>query len=362
MFNRILVPLDGSVLAERALPHAEEFARIFGSKIFLLHVLDPSSYHENPNTIDPLNWQIRKAEADMYMNGIATKVQKSMETYSSNTAEEPANSDATKSSRVVYFIREGKSAETIINFAQTEKINLVVISTHGSSGISRWSISSVTQKVINLIYLPVLIIRSYNEAESISEKIHYRSILLPIDSSLRAEFAISAGIALAGSGKPMSPDTSIKQDQPIQSATSPSEQNTKLIFVTVIKPPEIPIPEPFPEEITRLIKELRDVSRDAMKLYMKEMIEHLPVECETRVIENISVTTAIQDLATQTEDIDLIILCAHGYTGQSSYPYGSIAHHVIQHGTKPVLVVQDVPRAHIQLSEAEKVARKFGDR
>lgn len=363
MFNRILVPLDGSTLAERALPHAEEFARIFGSKIFLLHVLDPSSYHERPNTIDPLNWQIRKSEADMYMNRIAEKVQKSMETDSLNTTKESGSSDLTKSSRVAYFIREGKSAETIINFAQTEEINLLVISTHGSSGISRWNISSVTQKVINLIYLPVLIIRSYNEAESNSEKTHYRKILLPIDSSLRAEFAISAGIALAGSGKPMSSDTGIQQEQSVQSTDIASgDQNTKLIFATVIKPPEIPIPEPFPEEISRLIKELMDVSRDAVKLYMREMVEHLPVECETRVIENISVTTAIQDLATRVEDIDLIILCAHGYTGQSSYPYGSIAHHVIQHGTKSVLVVQDVPRVHIQLSEAEKVARKFGDR
>jgi nucleotide-binding universal stress UspA family protein len=363
MFNRILVPLDGSSLAERALPHAVEFARIFGSKIVLLHVLDPSSYHENPNTIDPLNWQIRKAEADMYMTGIIEKVQKDMRGVSLNTTKEFFSSDATKSSRVVYFIREGKSAETIIRFAQTEKIDLLVISTHGSSGISRWNISSVTQKVINSIYLPVLIIRSYNETAPNSEKIHYRKILLPIDSSLRAEFAISAGIALAGSGKPTKPDIGIKQDKTIQSAEiAMSDQKTKLIFVTVIKPPEIPIPEPIPEEISHLIEELMDVSRDAVKIYMKEMVEHLPVECETRVIENISVSSAIQDIATQGEDIDLIILCAHGYTGQLSYPYGSIAHHMIQHGTKPVLVVQDVPRAHIQLSEAEKVAKKFGDR
>lgn len=69
MFNRILVPLDGSKLAERALPHAEQFARIFGSNIVLLQVLDPISYHENPNPVDPLSWQIRKAETDIYMQG-----------------------------------------------------------------------------------------------------------------------------------------------------------------------------------------------------------------------------------------------------------------------------------------------------
>ena len=79
MFNRILVPLDGSKLAERAIPHAEEFARIFGSSIILLQVLDPTSYHENPNPVDPLSWQIRKTEADMYMNGIAARIQEELQ-------------------------------------------------------------------------------------------------------------------------------------------------------------------------------------------------------------------------------------------------------------------------------------------
>lgn len=353
MFNRILVPLDGSLLSERALPHAEEFARIFGSKIVLLHVLDPTSYHENPNAIDPLNWQIRKAEADVYMNGIAEKVQNSMEA---------ASSDATRHSLVDYSIREGKSAETIINFAQNEEIDLLVICTHGSSGLSRWNISTVTQKVINQIYLPVLIIRSIIEEDINSGNVHYRRILLPIDSSLRAEFAITAGIALAQGGKQTRLDTIKKQDPLVKPNNSPNISNTKLILATVIKRPEIPIPEPFPEEIVRLIKELMKVSRNAVKLYMNEMTAHLPMECETHVIENDSVSTAIQELAAKVEDIDLIILCAHGYTGKSSYPYGSIAHHTIQHGTKPVLVMQDVPRAYTHPSVAANIAEKYGDR
>jgi len=78
MFNRILVPLDGSALAERAIPHAEEFARIFDSRIILLQVLDPTSFHENPNPVDPLSWQIRKAEADMYMQGIAARIREEL--------------------------------------------------------------------------------------------------------------------------------------------------------------------------------------------------------------------------------------------------------------------------------------------
>ncbi len=102
-----------------------------------------------------------------------------------------------KKSRVEYSIREGKTAENIVDFAHAENIDLLVISTHGSGGLSRWNISSVTQKVINLIYLPVLIVRAYNQPEAADARIHYRRILLPIDSSRRAECALPAGIALA---------------------------------------------------------------------------------------------------------------------------------------------------------------------
>src|SRR5450756_1094087 len=195
MFTRILVPLDGSTLAERAIPHAEQFARIFGSSIILLQVLDPTSYYENPNPVDPLNWQIRKTESDIYMNGIAVRLREDLsEDAQSNVSDE-------KKDRVSYSIREGKTAENIVNFAHAEAIDLLVISTHGSGGLSRWNISSVTQKVINLIYLPVLIVRAYNQPGPEDARIHYRRILLPIDSSRRAECALPAGIALARGGE-----------------------------------------------------------------------------------------------------------------------------------------------------------------
>ncbi|MGA9397490.1 MAG: universal stress protein, partial [Anaerolineaceae bacterium] len=190
MFKRILVPLDGSPLAEQAIPHAELFARIFGSNIILLQVLEPTSYHENPKAVDPLTWQIRKAEADLYLQEIAIRIRK-------NLGELPLNKKGEKKSRVDYVIREGKVAENIVNFAHTDKIDLLVIGSHGSGGLSRWNISSVTQKVINLIYLPVLIVRAYNRSNMDEGLNGYGRILLPIDSSRRAECSLSAGIELA---------------------------------------------------------------------------------------------------------------------------------------------------------------------
>lgn len=360
MFNRILVPLDGSTLAERALPHARLFAKIFGSTIFLLQVLDPSAYHDNPNSVDPLSWQIHKAEADLYLRGIATKLQEDLKIFNKDTQNEDQDD---KKVTVEYSIREGKTAENIVNFAHVENIDLLIISTHGSGGLSRWNVSSVTQKVIDMIYLPVLIVRAYNHPATEGAEICYSRILLPIDSSRRAESALSAGIVLAQGETKFQSVSKKTLPGTADSATELTSvaQEPKLYLAAVISPPEIPIPAPYPAEIRKLSDQLLQVSRKAVRAYLDGMKLHLPVECEIRVVESSNITTAVQDLADQ-ENIDLVLMSAHGYTGQSTWPYGSVARNFIEHGTKPVLIIQDVSRTHVQPTAAAIAAEKSGGR
>ncbi|MHC1783818.1 MAG: universal stress protein [Anaerolineaceae bacterium] len=342
MFSRILVPLDGSSLAERAIPHAVLFARIFRSDIILLQVLEPTSYHENPKSVDPLNWQIRKTEADMYMLGIADQIRKELENKSVSCPEE-------KSISVEYFVREGKTAENIVDFAHTENIDLLIISTHGSSGFSRWNISSITEKVVKRIYLPVLIIRSFRDLEVNEPLNRYHKILLPIDSSRRAECSLSAAIELTRGE--MAADVSASED---------GEKST-LVLAAVIRPPEIPIPEPYPVKINLLSNQLRQISRQAVDKYLTELKIRLPVQCETRVVEKASVISALQELADE-DDIDMVVLCAHGHSGQDIWPYGTVTLNYIEHGTKPVLIIQDVPLSHVRATAAEIAAEKSRSR
>jgi nucleotide-binding universal stress UspA family protein len=362
MFNRILVPLDGSTLAERAIPHAEEIARIFKSDIFLLQVLDPTSFHENPNPVDPISWQIRKAEADMYMRGIATRMRQNLNLEVHNDQDKENIGEDTGQIQVGYAIREGKTAENIVNFAHTENIDLLVMSSHGSGGLSRWNISSVTQKVINLIYLPILIVRAYLLPQGENAKVHYRRILLPIDSSRRAECALSAGIELARGEGSRRLDSFGEGETFISAVSEVITSTSRLTLLAVIKSPELPIPEPYPVEIEQLTEQFLHVSQQAASMYLNEMKERLPVECEVLIVENNSVSTAIHELASSEEDIDLVVLCAHGYTGQVTWPYGSVARNYIEHGTKPVLVIQDVPRSRFMPTTAELAAEKSGGR
>ena len=252
-------------------------------------------------------------------------------------------------SRVEYCIREGKAAENIVDFAHTEDIDLLVISTHGSGGLSRWNISSVTQKVINLIYLPVLIVRSYDRPNAAGIIPRYRRILLPIDSSRRAECSLSAGIELT------------RGEMPGSKTSGGTVEKSVLYLAAVIRPPELPIPEPFPVEISQLSEELLRVSHLAVDKYLNEMKERLPVECDTCVVEGVSVVSAIHELA-EKEDVDIVILCAHGYSGQVTWPYGTVTRNYIEHGTKPVLVIQDIPLSQVRQTAAEVAAEKSGRR
>ncbi len=342
MYKRILLPLDGSTFSERAIPHAEQFARIFGANVVLLRVLDVPSYQENPAAIDPLKWQIRKTEAERYLQDLAAKIE-------ARLTEESGNEPLGK--RVEYFIREGRTAENIVNFAHAENIDLVVICTHGMGGLSRWNISSVTHKVINLIYLPVLLVRAYAEKDTRTIPSHYRRILIPVDSSRRAECVLSTAIA-------------IKQNQislATKNETADPEKNTQFFLMSVIKVPELPVPEPYSEEIKQLQQQFLQVTRKAVKNYLNNLKNLFAGECETILIEDQSVPAAIQDVA-EKEKIDLILMSAHGYGGQFNYPYGSIVRHTIEQGSIPTLIIQDIPLSQVKPTHAEIAVKKQGSR
>jgi nucleotide-binding universal stress UspA family protein len=359
MFHRILIPLDGSILAERAIPHAERFARIFNASIVLLRVLDVSS-DENPDIIDPITWQIRKAEAELYLQGVAARIRDHLRYPENNPGNETANN-----ARVEYAIREGRTADNIIDFAHNEKIDLLVISSHGSGGVSRWNMSSVIQKVMDMVYLPLLIVRSFGQQEETSDQIHYRRILLPVDSSRRAECVLPAATLLAQGEKRLEsmPDANLSETnppspEPMAPDSEPSE--ARLYLAAVIKPPEIPIPKPYPVEVGKLSDQLLEVSRQAVHAYLHTMQLRLPVESDIRVTGSSNVASAVQQVADQ-DRIDLIVISAHGNTEQLTVPYGNVTRNIMEHNTKSILVIQDIPQSQVPPTAAAAAAEKSGE-
>ena len=147
MYRKIMVPLDGSELAECVLPHVEAFMKGFDlSDVILVRVVEPEmpSYHsEIP--IDPKIMAQREAErkssAKDYLNKVASRIKH-------------------EGTTVRAEVLVGRVTESLTDYAEKHDIELILIATHGRSGVTRWVRGSVADKILRSANVPVLMVRA----------------------------------------------------------------------------------------------------------------------------------------------------------------------------------------------------------
>jgi nucleotide-binding universal stress UspA family protein len=143
MYKRILVPLDGSELAKKALDEAEKLAKCFSAEIILFQVVPFMPIYGSPELVTTLI-------VDEKQKDLAQKVL-------TNLAEELRR----KELKVTTMVRTGQQvALEIIDFAKESGVDLIVMCTHGRSGITRWMLGSVAHKVLSRAETPILLMRS----------------------------------------------------------------------------------------------------------------------------------------------------------------------------------------------------------
>ena len=140
MYKRILVPLDGSQLAEQALPHAAIHARQFGAEIVLLKVLGPLP---EPTMSSP---QVMRGAAE----ASAQLALEYLQRVAAGLREEGIPIEAATV--------EGKPYVEIVRFAEANDIDLIAMSTRGYSGLSRWLLGSVADRVARGATVPLLLV------------------------------------------------------------------------------------------------------------------------------------------------------------------------------------------------------------
>ena len=318
MINHILVPLDGSSLAECVLPHTLAVAQAFGSQVTLLHVLEPTQIPGQPRAVDPVYWHIRKAESDAYLDAIATRLQAA-------------------GLKAQHAVLEGQPAERVIEYARDNGVDLVILSSHGRSGLSGWNVSSVVQKIILRIYRPILLVRAYQLVTPAVTGLHYQRLLVPLDGSQRAEciLPLASNLALA--------------------------HEAQLLLAHVIHKPEMPRHAPLTSEEAELVTQLTERNRAAAVKYLDQLRARLPGDVETRLIAGVNVLVTLHELAEQ-EKVDLVVLNAHGYSGETRWPYGGTVTSFIAYGSTPLLIAQDVLPEAMEPTPAEVAAQAFGVR
>lgn len=141
MYKKILVPLDGSELAKKALDQAEKLAKAFDAEIVLFQVVPFMPIYGSPELVTPLI--------------IDEKQKESAERYLTNLAEELKE----RGHKVTSMVRTGQQvAVEIIDFAKESGVDLIVMCTHGRSGITRWVLGSIALKVLTRAETPILLI------------------------------------------------------------------------------------------------------------------------------------------------------------------------------------------------------------
>lgn len=150
MYKKILVPLDGSKLAEVALAHVEQLAWELGSSLILLRVVRP------PRAVE----YTRQEEMMALNRERETVFKRDAETYLAARRGELRNKNFEVSTHII--VSEAV-ATAILDFAESEGVDLIAMSTHGRSGLGRWVYGSVADKVLQGATCPVLLIRAKRE-------------------------------------------------------------------------------------------------------------------------------------------------------------------------------------------------------
>jgi nucleotide-binding universal stress UspA family protein len=175
MLNKILVPLDGSELAERALTYATALAGATGANLLLVR----AAFSHTLAGVDPRERQLGAvAEAEAYLQQLATKLRD-------------------RGFVCETVARYGHAPECITESARTRHADLIVMATHGRTGPGRWVLGSVAEAVVAASPIPALVQRAWQPLFGkplLSDK---PRVIVPLDGSAFAETALEAGASLA---------------------------------------------------------------------------------------------------------------------------------------------------------------------
>lgn len=305
MFDTILVPLDGSQLAECVLPHIAAMARPFDAEVTLLRMLEKNQAGTSSQLFDLVNWQINKTRSTLYLEKTKSFLQE-------------------LKIRARTVVLEGLIADGITEYAQHQGIKLLVLSSHGRNGLTQRGTSSITQKIILNAQTSLLIVRAHQyglQSDKLPGNPLYQNILVPLDGSQRAENVLPIVTQLAQFHK------------------------SQIQLVQVIQTPEMARQMPPSREDLELSNQVVARNREEAERYLEQLksrsyLEGIPVQ--THLLTSDNVMVALHQLVEQ-EHIDLVALSAHGYSGNHQWPYGSMVNNFILYGKVPLLVVQDLP-------------------
>ena len=298
----ILVPLDGSSLAEEALPIAQAIAERARCKLKLVLVHEPLILMEPGPAYTKVELAMLKADRE-YLKSVTARLRERL--------------GKSVSSAVV---RGLPVAQTLATYIRELGPDLVVMTTHGRGGIRRAWLGSVTDQLIRSAEIPVLVVRP-GEAGVAKPGAPLSEILVPLDGSPLAEAVLEPAMELA------------------------RLWDAEIALVQVVEPVILVSGEPlsFPSAYADQINAIR---RDSAQDYISDVAERVRgsgLRCTGVAVIGVAVPETLINLAAP-ERVSLLAVATHGRGGPKRALLGSVADKLIRAGSVPVLVVRPAGR------------------
>ena len=299
--EHVLVTTDGSAQASRAVPLALAAVRACSSqRVTLLRVLTNGG-ELGSNPVQALEWELGRAHA-------RADLRRAAEEFGELAGD------------LEQVVAEGRAAEQILRFVDSGNVDLVVMAAHGSDDSRNWRLGSVAAKVVASGRASVLVVPTETESTRINR------VLLPLDCSARAECVVPLVAKLA------------------------DVHDAEFVLLHVVARPELPHRMPAGARERELVDELTRSSCRRAEAYLHNVRERLVsrgAKVEIKLIVDSHPARAIEQVAVSS-GVDLILVSAHGSSGDEREAYGSLPRRLLDTMVKPLWIVQDLPQARTQ--------------
>jgi len=299
MLQSLLVPLDGSEFSERTLHLAQGLAKATGASLHLAHVHVPHPPdHFLSNTqfhyegLDMEEYEARhKAEEEAYLADVQAKL----------APDTPVDS----------ALLEGHVAEEVARYAETVDADMILITTHGHTGVSRMWLGSVADALVRLTSMPLLVVHPAQGGHVPDDVLSFKHVMVPLDGSELSATILGAAADLA------------------------SASGARLTLVHVVSSSAVLGARIFPllpDDLTPAMAKARE--------YLESKAEELRargLRVDVHVEEHEAPGRAIAAVADKL-DADVIALATHGYGGLKRALLGSVADKVLRSSPLPLLV------------------------
>jgi nucleotide-binding universal stress UspA family protein len=299
MYTRILIPLDGSKTAEKVLPYARFLAGQLKLPVELLAVVDIAEMATHIS-----------AEKARYLDTMIEDTVGISQHYLRGIAGTFPGTD-TKCT-----VERGAAEQVIIERAAKDKATLVTMATHGRSGINRWLLGSITEKVLRGATNPLLLIRATDEARTDGEAT-VKSVVVPLDGSELAESLLPTVADLA---KKLNLEVVLFRAYNIPYNAYASAEGYAAI------------------DYEDLLVSMREEAVSYLETKV-EAVKKMGVDKVSYVAKEGFAADEIMATGRKTPD-NLIAMCTHGRSGVRRWMLGSVTETVVRHSGDPVLVIR----------------------